>query len=82
MSSEVAESSSPSSTSGNQKQAPEPAYPSSFAHIVELITTGQPVPGIQQIPDIVLAGHEAPSRVTRRRKPWEEDDREKGDDEK
>lgn len=49
----------------------EPTYPSSFAHIVELITTGQPVPGIQQIPDTVLEGHETPSTVAGRRKPWE-----------
>ncbi|KAL1867189.1 hypothetical protein Plec18167_008730 [Paecilomyces lecythidis] len=49
----------------------EPAYPSSFAHIVELITTGQPVPGIQEIPDTVLTGQEAPSTREKRRKPWE-----------
>lgn len=52
---------------------PEPAYPSSFAHIVELITTGQPVPGIQQIPDTVLTGHDIASEKPRRRKPWEND---------
>lgn len=49
----------------------EPTYPSSFAHIVELITTGQPVPGIQEIPDTVLTGQEAPSTLEKRRKPWE-----------
>jgi hypothetical protein len=52
---------------------PEPAYPTSFAHIVELITTGQPVPGIQQIPDTVLEGHDISSEKPRRRKPWEKD---------
>lgn len=52
------------------KQA-EPAYPSSFAHIVELITTGKPIPGIQQIPDTILAGQDTPSARSRRRKPWE-----------
>lgn len=50
---------------------PEPAYPTSFAHIVELITTGQPIPGIQQIPDTVLDGHDITSEKPRRRKPWE-----------
>jgi hypothetical protein len=54
----------------------EPSYPSSFAHIVELITTGQPIPGIQQIPETVLTGKEAPSAATKRRKPWEKE----GDD--
>lgn len=52
----------------------EPTYPSSFAHIVELITTGQPVPGIQQIPDTILTGHDTPSTKQRRRKPWEKDE--------
>ncbi|KAL4959892.1 DUF5572 domain-containing protein [Aspergillus stella-maris] len=49
----------------------EPAYPTSFAHIVELITTGQPVPGIQEIPDTLLMGQGAASAKPRRLKPWE-----------
>ncbi|PWY86326.1 hypothetical protein BO94DRAFT_575429 [Aspergillus sclerotioniger CBS 115572] len=55
------------------KSSEEPAYPSSFAHIVELITTGQPIPGIQQIPDTVLTGHDTPSEKPKRRKPWEKE---------
>ncbi|RAL07320.1 DUF5572 domain-containing protein [Aspergillus homomorphus CBS 101889] len=51
----------------------EPAYPSSFAHIVELITTGQPIPGIQQVPDTVLSGQDTPSTKSKRRKPWEQE---------
>lgn len=51
----------------------EPMYPSSFAHIVELITTGQPIPGIQQIPDTVLTGHDTSSQKPRRLKPWEKE---------
>ncbi|KAI5291358.1 hypothetical protein KEM54_005211, partial [Ascosphaera aggregata] len=45
----AAEELSSDSETDSQPQEP-PAYPSSFAHIVELITTGQPVPGIQEIP--------------------------------
>jgi len=47
-------------------------YPMSFAHIVELITTGKPIPGIKQIPD-TLHGEEAStvSAKAPRRKPWE-----------
>lgn len=57
-----------------ETEAPsEPAYPSSFAHIVELITTGQPIPGIEQIPDTVLTGHDTASEKPPRRKPWERD---------
>ncbi|EFR01161.1 hypothetical protein MGYG_04165 [Nannizzia gypsea CBS 118893] len=52
----------------------QPVYPSSFARIVELITTGQPIPGIQQIPDTVLTGQETASTAQRRRKPWERDE--------
>lgn len=56
---------------GTQEPSQEPVYPSSFAHIVELITTGQPIPGIQDIPDTVLTGHDTASTKPRRRKPWE-----------
>ncbi|KAJ5191198.1 uncharacterized protein N7498_010183 [Penicillium cinerascens] len=71
------ESSSEANVSGIEPPIlPEPAYPSSFAHIVELITTGQPIPGIEQIPDTVLTGHDTASEKPRRRKPWERDDAE------
>ncbi|KAL2817219.1 hypothetical protein BDW59DRAFT_166033 [Aspergillus cavernicola] len=52
----------------------EPAYPTSFAHIVELITTGQSIPGIQQIPDTLLTGQGASSAKPKRRKPWEKEE--------
>ncbi|KAK9454305.1 hypothetical protein V1511DRAFT_488687 [Dipodascopsis uninucleata] len=47
-------------------------YPSSFAHIVELITQGKEVPGIRSVPNILL-GEAAASRSgqQQRRKPWE-----------
>lgn len=67
----------PEPTHSPTKQMPpahsqeEPSYPSSFAHIVDLITSGKPVPGIQQIPDTVLMGHDTPSTKPKRRKPWE-----------
>lgn len=56
-----------------QTSTQEPTYPSSFAHIVELITTGQPIPGIQQIPDTVLTGHDTSSEQPKRLKPWEKE---------
>ncbi|KAH8691106.1 hypothetical protein BGW36DRAFT_305735 [Talaromyces proteolyticus] len=70
----------PSTSSSAGKADAEPAYPSSFSHIVELITTGQPIPGIEDIPDTVLSGHEKPSKVARRRKPWEKTEVENSDD--
>jgi hypothetical protein len=45
----------------------------SFNHIVELITTGQPIPGIKEIPDTVLEGQKSEAITTRRKKPWEKD---------
>ncbi|EEQ91956.2 uncharacterized protein BDCG_07076 [Blastomyces dermatitidis ER-3] len=65
----------PSSTTTTTATPPqphrEPTYPTPFAHIVNLITTNQPIPGIQEIPDTVLTGKDKPSVAARRRKPWE-----------
>ncbi|KAI9840508.1 MAG: hypothetical protein M1837_001568 [Sclerophora amabilis] len=61
-------SSSPSSSSSSDPNAP---YPTSFAHIVDLITKGEPVPGIREIPDVVWEGRESQSTTAPRKKPWE-----------
>lgn len=50
---------------------PTAPYPTSFAHIVELITTGQPIPGIKEIPNTILEGQGTQPVKTKRRKPWE-----------
>ncbi|KAL4761688.1 DUF5572 domain-containing protein [Aspergillus foveolatus] len=71
-SSEISASSlSPTTISASKPTSQEPTYPISFAHIVELITTGQPVPGIQHIPDTLLTGQGAASAKPKRLKPWE-----------
>ncbi|KAF2660820.1 hypothetical protein K491DRAFT_648563 [Lophiostoma macrostomum CBS 122681] len=77
------------STLPNGAQAPEPAggilpssdaneppapYPTSFAHIVNLVTTGQPIPGIKEIPNTVLTGQGTEPAKARRKKPWEKDE--------
>jgi hypothetical protein len=46
-------------------------YPKSFAEIVELITTGKPVPGIKEIPDIILEAPKEQITAPVRKKPWE-----------
>ncbi|KAF1965850.1 hypothetical protein BU23DRAFT_560707 [Bimuria novae-zelandiae CBS 107.79] len=56
------------STNSNEPPAP---YPTSFAHIVELVTTGQPIPGIKEIPDTLLTGQASEATQSKRRKPWE-----------
>lgn len=61
----------PTSSNPNEPSVP---YPSSFAHIVELVTTGQPIPGIMEIPDTVLTGQGTQPAKPKRRKPWEKDD--------
>lgn len=58
---------------GNPNEPPAP-YPTSFAHIVELITSGQPVPGIKEIAPTVLTGQGTQPEKAKRRKPWEKED--------
>lgn len=50
----------------------EARYPTTFSHIVELITSGQPVPGIKDVPDTLLSGQESPAVIVKRKKPWEQ----------
>ena len=49
----------------------KPPYPMTFNEIVELITTGKPVPGVKDIPNTVLEGRASESTSSGRRKPWE-----------
>ncbi|KAK6341024.1 hypothetical protein TWF696_009335 [Orbilia brochopaga] len=46
-------------------------YPTSFAQIVELITSGKPIPGIREIPNTLNAAPPTQSTAQQRRKPWE-----------
>jgi len=50
---------------------PPAPYPPTFSQIVDLITTGQPIPGIKDIPDTILAGQETQPTTAKRKKPWE-----------
>lgn len=45
------------------------AYPASFSHIVGLISNGQPIPGIRQIPPTLL-DTASQSQQAPRTKPW------------
>ena len=60
---------------GSTETTPEAQlpYPMTFSHIVELITTGQAVPGIKDIPDTVHQGMASESFKVQRKKPWEKD---------
>ncbi|KAF2238450.1 hypothetical protein EV356DRAFT_529427 [Viridothelium virens] len=60
----------PTVSTGQEQSAP---YPASFAQVVELISSGQPIPGIKEIPDTVLTGQETESSTAKRKKPWERD---------
>ncbi|KAI4203877.1 MAG: hypothetical protein LQ350_001499 [Teloschistes chrysophthalmus] len=53
---------------------PSAPYPSSFSQIVDLITKGEPIPGIKEIPDTLLVGQESAPTQAKRKKPWESDD--------
>lgn len=50
---------------------PSAPYPTSFSQIVDLITTGQPIPGLKEVPDTLLTGQESQPSTARRKKPWE-----------
>ena len=57
----------------SEKSVSEPSapYPTTFSEIVELIMSGQPIPGIKDIPDTVLEGRDSRQTASRRPKPWE-----------
>lgn len=48
-----------------------PPYPQSFSHLVQLITTGQTIPGIKEVPNTLLTGQGSKAVESKRRKPWE-----------
>lgn len=53
---------------GSEEDAP---YPKSFAEVIELITSGKPVPGIKEIPDVILEAPKDAVTLPQRKKPWE-----------
>ena len=61
---------------GNSRSNVEPLapYPISFSQIVELITSGEPIPGIKEVPATVLDGQTSQPTTAKRRKPWETGD--------
>ena len=58
----------------SDEQQPSAPYPTTFGRIVELIGSGQPIPGIKDVPDTVLQGQASQASAERRRKPWERGD--------
>ena len=48
-------------------------YPISFSQVVDLVTSGGPIPGIKEVPDTVLEGQSSLPTTVKRRKPWEKD---------
>ena len=72
-------SSAPGTTASDPTQ---PAYPPSFAELVDMITQNKPIPGIEEIPDTVIpdssltslpqdVSSERTAPPQGRRKPWE-----------
>lgn len=59
------------SGASNADVRPEERRPASFQEIVEMIQDGKPIPGIQEIPEIVLVGEGTGALKERRQKPWE-----------
>lgn len=69
-SSEAAGGILPAPANSSEPAAP---YPTTFAHIVDLITSGKPVPGIKEIPPTILTGQGTEPAKARRKKPWEKE---------
>ncbi|EPE36230.1 hypothetical protein GLAREA_05568 [Glarea lozoyensis ATCC 20868] len=65
----------PTSIPSLNPTAPDAApYPQTFADIVAMITSGEEIPGIRDIPDVVYPiSMAAKPTAPRRRKPWEKD---------
>jgi hypothetical protein len=75
----VPDASDPSpQTSSPGGGTPDAPYPTSFAHIVELITTGQLIPGIREIPNTLNSALPSEAVKPKRPKPWEKRRAEEG----
>lgn len=49
----------------------EPPYSSNYQNLAELILSGKPVPGIKEIPPVVLTDQGSEPLAAQRKKPWE-----------
>ena len=54
----------------SEAAAPHPSY---FGQIIEIIASGEPIPGIKEVPDTVMEGQASQSTTAKRKKPWEKD---------
>ncbi|GAA5963451.1 hypothetical protein JCM3765_003076 [Sporobolomyces pararoseus] len=70
-SSDLTSTSSSSVISTSTSTAEEPPYPISFQHLAQLIQSGQPIPGIKEIPDLLNQKLPSQSIETIKKKPWE-----------
>ncbi|KAH8593191.1 hypothetical protein B0O99DRAFT_627474 [Bisporella sp. PMI_857] len=67
------QSSAPALSTTIQDAPPPPAapYPPTFAEVVALIQSGAEIPGIKEIPDVILKDQGTSATAARRLKPWE-----------
>ncbi|GAA5947994.1 hypothetical protein JCM3775_002283 [Rhodotorula graminis] len=52
--------------------AADPPYPPTFAELAALIASGEPIPGIRDIPDELAPEPPSEPKAQARRKPWED----------
>lgn len=62
---------SATSTGGAIGEAALPPYPLSFSALATLIATGEPIPGIKDIPDLLNDAPGTESTLKGGKKPWE-----------
>ncbi|CCE81841.1 Piso0_002518 [Millerozyma farinosa CBS 7064] len=59
--------------SANETNSTPSEYSSKYKDIVNMIVTGQEIPGIKQIPDTVLSEQSSEHKAQQRVKPWEKE---------
>lgn len=60
------------SSNNSTPQNPAP-YPPSFGEIIALISNGDPIPGIRDIPSTIVPEQASISKAPMRKKPWDKD---------
>ncbi|CCE82772.1 Piso0_002518 [Millerozyma farinosa CBS 7064] len=71
--SETSETTEEAEAAANETNGTPSEYSSKYKDIVNMIVTGQEMPGIKQIPDTVLSDQSSEQKAQQRAKPWEKE---------
>lgn len=71
--SQISDTTEETEASANGTNSTSSEYSSNYKDIVNMIVTGQEIPGIKQIPDTVLLDQSSEHKAQQRVKPWEKE---------